>query len=365
VPTYRDGAGLWKQYDAMEVSSISGFVGEPAKVWDFERVFNDLLRDCKGPNAGHVALAGLEAAKCVDSVVTQNVDGFHQAAGSKNVIELHGSEVHAVCINSACGKRTEMARIFSQTEDLWSPNAKGWGIRWPEGPDDSQLQRTVRAQLVALQARGKKRKGTAKGSGSGSESSSGVSCASSSSSSSSGSDSSAPRRQRVPKPLSEAEKQHGPPVGRVPICPECREGLLKPDGIFFGEALVKSVLTQSLKLSMSCKAIVMVGTSGQVDPAAKLPLLARSKNKAKIIEVNIGETRLSRHADLRLVGSSAEVLPKLQKLVDTHPRTGQLKAQREAKLAQCEAISSTTSPSRNEVPASKSSENQPVVASNP
>merc|ERR1712129_462512 len=155
--------------------------------------------------------------------------------------ELHGSEVHAVCVNSACRKRTEMARIFGQTEDLWSPSAKGWGIRWPEDPDDSQLQRTVRALLVALQARGKKRKGSANGNGSDSESSSGGSCASSSSSS--GSDSSGPRqRQRVPKPLSEAEKQQGPPVGRVPICPECREGLLKPDGIFFGEALVKSVL---------------------------------------------------------------------------------------------------------------------------
>merc|ERR1712241_178390 len=137
-------------------------------------------------------------------------------------------------------------------------------------------------------------------------------------------------------------------VGRVPICPECREGLLKPDGIFFGEALVKSVLTQSLKLSMSCKAIVMVGTSGQVDPAAKLPLLARSKNKAKVIEVNIGETRLSRHADLRLVGSSAEVLPKLQKPVASHPHTAQLKAQGEA-------TSSTTGRSE-AVPVSKSSE---------
>merc|ERR1719461_1690692 len=81
---------------------------------------------------------------------------------------------------------------------------------------------------------------------------------------------------------------------------------------------------------MSCKAIVMIGTSGQVDPAAKLPLLARSKNKAKIIEVNIGETRLSRHADLRLIGSSADILPKLQKLVAAHANTTQLKAQREA-----------------------------------
>ena len=59
MPTYRDGDGLWQSYDAMEVSSLSGLVGEPAKVWAFERAFNEILRG-KEPNGGHKALAALE-----------------------------------------------------------------------------------------------------------------------------------------------------------------------------------------------------------------------------------------------------------------------------------------------------------------
>ncbi|OLQ00092.1 NAD-dependent protein deacylase 2 [Symbiodinium microadriaticum] len=135
VPTYRDGDGLWKRYDAMEVSSISGLAGQPSKVWAFEREFYDILQRCQGlafggPNPGHRALAALE-----DMVVTQNVDGFHQAAGSK-VVELHGSEVHAICLNKS--------RLFApDAGDLWevfrstgypeiSVDLAAWGLRWPE-----------------------------------------------------------------------------------------------------------------------------------------------------------------------------------------------------------------------------------------
>merc|ERR1719322_177217 len=103
---------------------------------------------------------------CVNLIVTQNVDGFHQASGSRDVVELHGSEVHAVCLNAACGKRTEMSRIFvertaaseHQAEDLWSPELKGWGTRYPQGDDDTPLQRKVREQLAALQEKSRKKK---------------------------------------------------------------------------------------------------------------------------------------------------------------------------------------------------------------
>merc|ERR1712232_1490581 len=81
VPTYRDAGGLWERYDQMAVSSLPGFVHDPQQVWDFEREFFGLLHGVK-PNAGHLALAALEEAGLVKSVVTQNVDGLHQAAGS-------------------------------------------------------------------------------------------------------------------------------------------------------------------------------------------------------------------------------------------------------------------------------------------
>ena len=167
VPTFRDGSGLWQRYDAMEVSSIGGLAGEPAKVWAFEREFNEILSKC-GPNPGHQALANLGASGHIDVVVTQNVDGFHQASGSKEVLELHGSEVHAICLNQACGKRTEMSRIFDGN-DLWSV-AKGWGVRWPPQPSDTPLQTAVREQLAALVLRSQTRDSDSSDSDSSSES---------------------------------------------------------------------------------------------------------------------------------------------------------------------------------------------------
>eukprot|EP00913_Durusdinium_trenchii_P021898 g20576.t2 len=307
VPTYRDGDGLWKRYDAMEVSSLAGLAGEPAKVWAFEKEFSEILRG-KGPNPGHLALAKLEEEGCIDMVVTQNVDGFHQAAGSRKVVELHGSEVHAICLNRACGKRLEMAQLFDGSKAFWSPEARGWGLRWPEGDSDTDLQKAVRSQLEEL-IQGKK-DGKSQDSSSSSESTS-----SSSSSVSSGTRQKRRNAAKTPKPLTEQEKADGPPVGRVPICPSCQTGLLKPDGVYFGESLDKRVLKRALLQSINSKVVMMVGTRGEVDPAAKLPVIAKREQDAKIIEVNIGSTRLSKHADIVLRGAAGEVLPKLMKLL--------------------------------------------------
>jgi len=344
VPTYRDGNGLWTKYDAVEVSSIGGFVGEPSKVWDFEREFNDLLQSCDGPNAGHRALSDLESLGCVDMVITQNVDGFHQASGSKSVLELHGSEVYALCLNEKCGKRTEMSRVFGYSSaakanhSVWSPDAKGWGVRWPQGNEDTELQKTVRKQLEALKTKVNSkvdRKKGQKGNTSNENKREQSSSNSSSDSSSSTDSEDARRRARVrnPIPLTPDELEAGPPLGKVPICPECGVGILKPDGIFFGEPLKRAVLRTSINQSIKSKLVLVIGTSARVNPAAKLPLLARRKNEAKLVELNVKETVLSRHADIRLVGASAEILPKLLKLVAAHPRTAELRAQRGAKEA--------------------------------
>lgn len=369
VPTFRDGDGLWQRYDAMEVSSIGGLAGEPAKVWAFEREFNDILARCKGPNPGHVALAEMEAAGCVDLLVTQNVDGFHQAAGSKEVLELHGSEVHAICLNKPCGHRIEMKTIFETSETLdpaadgsiWSPLAKGWGVRWPERPEDTPLQRSVREQLAVLQRPPKKKRkraaaaggstadakpqGATVGGSSGSKSpaassdtaSDDDSSDGSSSSGSSASQSSEEARKKISKacaarPLSKEEEERGPPECRVPLCPRCRTGILKPDGIYFGETLERKILERSVRQSEKSRVVLMVGTSGTVDPAARLPLIAKKKNGAKIVEVNIKDTRLSKVADIRLRGQSASVLPRVQRLVAAHPRLAELQAQRAEKV---------------------------------
>ncbi|CAK9106396.1 unnamed protein product [Durusdinium trenchii] len=306
------------------VSSLAGLAGEPAKVWAFEKEFSEILRG-KGPNPGHLALAKLEEEGCIDMVVTQNVDGFHQAAGSRKVVELHGSEVHAICLNRACGKRLEMAQLFDGSKAFWSPEARGWGLRWPEGDSDTDLQKAVRSQLEEL-IQGKK-DGKSQDSSSSSESTS-----SSSSSVSSGTRQKRRNAAKTPKPLTEQEKADGPPVGRVPICPSCQTGLLKPDGVYFGESLDKRVLKRALLQSINSKVVMMVGTRGEVDPAAKLPVIAKREQDAKIIEVNIGSTRLSKHADIVLRGAAGEVLPKLMKLVLEHPRKAEFRQLRERQV---------------------------------
>src|SRR3954468_23984039 len=90
IPDFRSATGIWAQYDPYEVASIDAFRRDPGRVWEFYALRLDVLRDAR-PNPAHVALAQLEAAGLVEAVVTQNVDGLHLAAGSRDVIEVHGT----------------------------------------------------------------------------------------------------------------------------------------------------------------------------------------------------------------------------------------------------------------------------------
>ena len=102
IPDFRSAGGIWARYDPYEVASIDAFHRDPERVWEFYGLRLDVLADAE-PNAAHHALAELERRGLVEAVVTQNVDGLHQAAGSRNVIEVHGAIGGAVCL--ACGRR--------------------------------------------------------------------------------------------------------------------------------------------------------------------------------------------------------------------------------------------------------------------
>jgi len=102
IPDFRSATGILAQYDPAEVASIAGFRRDPERVWEFYGRRLDVLADAR-PNAAHVALAELEARGLVQAVVTQNVDRLHAAAGSRDVLEVHGSIGSAVCL--ACGRR--------------------------------------------------------------------------------------------------------------------------------------------------------------------------------------------------------------------------------------------------------------------
>jgi NAD-dependent deacetylase len=107
IPDFRSAGGVWAQYDPYEVASIEAFGRDPERVWKFYARRLDLLADA-APNAAHVALAELEARGLAQAVVTQNVDRLHAAAGSRDVIEVHGSIGTAVCL--ACRRREENVR---------------------------------------------------------------------------------------------------------------------------------------------------------------------------------------------------------------------------------------------------------------
>ncbi|MBM4055097.1 MAG: NAD-dependent deacylase [Planctomycetes bacterium] len=90
IPTFRGEGGIWDTYDWGEYACQSAFDRNPMKVLEFHEMGRKLFLECK-PHAGHFVIAGLEREHQNVVVITQNIDGMHQRAGSKNVIELHGS----------------------------------------------------------------------------------------------------------------------------------------------------------------------------------------------------------------------------------------------------------------------------------
>jgi NAD-dependent deacetylase len=107
IPTFRDGAGaLWNDIDPMTVASLQGFEADPDKVWDWHLALKSGIENAL-PNRGHEAIAALEQilSQARITVITQNIDGLHQLAGSREVIELHGT-VNRIRCHEYCGYET-------------------------------------------------------------------------------------------------------------------------------------------------------------------------------------------------------------------------------------------------------------------
>jgi NAD-dependent deacetylase len=109
IPDFRSAGGIWDRFDPYEVASIDAFRRDPERVWEFYALRLDVLRDA-WPNPAHHALAALESAGLLQALVTQNVDGLHHAAGSRDVVEVHGSIGGGVCL--ACGRREPNVRAL-------------------------------------------------------------------------------------------------------------------------------------------------------------------------------------------------------------------------------------------------------------
>jgi len=207
LPTFRGIGGLWRMHRVEELASPEGFARDPQLVWTW---YNErrAAHARAEPNAGHLALARLEQAFPDFTLATQNVDSLHARAGSRNVVELHGSLREARC--SRCGAR----RPF----------------------DAAGL------------------------------------------------------------PLDEIRHECG--------------GLMRPDIVWFGEALPQSAWDRAREAAARADVILVVGTSAVVYPAAALA--THYNRRAFVAEINPEETPISAQVDCVLNGTSAEVLPLIE-----------------------------------------------------
>lgn len=208
IPTFRGKDGFWGKYDPMQLATIDAFYENPKLVWEwYEERRRSILKAL--PNAGHLAIAKLAQYKDV-VVLTQNIDGLHQKAGSKNVLELHGSIIRIKC--TSCSFQSDMKSDFEA------------------------------------------------------------------------------------------------------LPPKCSCGhILRPDVVWFGEALPQDVWRNAIMHAQSCDVMVIAGTSLVVSPANSLPLYAK-QNGATLVEVNPEKTVMSSEMDLSLRHTSASALPRLVEL---------------------------------------------------
>ena len=205
IPTFRGKDGFWRKYDPMKLATIDAFYDDPKLVWEwYEDRRKNIL--AASPNPGHKAIAELEKYSQI-VVLTQNIDGLHQRAGSTNVLELHGSIIRIKC--TVCDFSDEILSSFEL------------------------------------------------------------------------------------------------------LPPKCKCGnILRPDVVWFGEALSQDVWKNAIVHANSCDVMIIAGTSLVVSPANTLPIYAK-QNNALLIEVNPEKTIMSSDMDLSIQTTSAKALPEL------------------------------------------------------
>lgn len=110
VPTFRGADGLWKKFRPEELATFEAFIANPQIVWEWYQYRRDIIDKIK-PNPGHYAIAQMPGYFEDFDLITQNVDGLHRAAGSADVIELHGNIMRNRCIDC---RRVNSEREFAE-----------------------------------------------------------------------------------------------------------------------------------------------------------------------------------------------------------------------------------------------------------
>lgn len=219
IPDFRSiNQGLWNKYNPMEVASLSVFRIKPEKFFEWFRPLTSKILSAE-PNVAHNVLSKLEELGLLKTIVTQNIDNLHQKAGSKSVLEVHGTINTLTC-----------------------------GGCYTQHPAKKFIEPYVR-------------------------------------------------------------------LGTIPHCPNCN-GILKPDAILFGEQLPKKTWGTVEEEIRKCDLIIVIGSSLEVLPIARIPYTAVS-NGAKLIIINKQETYMDSRADVVLKQNVARVLPSiLERIID-------------------------------------------------
>ncbi|PSN49016.1 NAD-dependent protein deacylase sirtuin-5 [Blattella germanica] len=130
IPTFRGAGGYWRQYQAQDLASPRAFARDPSLVWEFYHYRREVVLT-KQPNQAHVAVAKYEKYMRENgkklSLITQNIDGLHQTAGSENVIELHGSLFKTRC--------TKCEEVVVNKDSPICPALAGKGAPDPDAKD--------------------------------------------------------------------------------------------------------------------------------------------------------------------------------------------------------------------------------------
>jgi NAD-dependent deacetylase len=268
IPTFRDAlTGLWSRFDPQDLASEEGFRADPVRVWRWYAERRAGVRRAQ-PNAGHHALAAFarQHPGCM-TVVTQNVDDLHQRAGQPEVIRLHG-DILADRWLEPCPRRSEA----------------GGGCALPSAE-------------LASEANGAKGPDGAKGA-EGATGPSGLT---------------GPAGPNGPTGPNEPTGPTGPngrsePAG-PPRCAHCGN-LARPAVVWFGEMLPRAALLQAEALAGRCAAMLVVGTSGAVWPAAGLAGLAR-RSGGRVLIVNPNPSEIDDEAHVVLRDTAALGLPPL------------------------------------------------------
>lgn len=159
IPDFRTpGKGLWEKHDPMEVASIYAFRQNPEGFYHWIRPHLDIMLNAQ-PNPAHLALARLEAAGRLKAVLTQNIDGLHQRAGSQQVLELHGHVRTVTCLDCYQSGPAEEALEALQRQGMprcaacggvVKPDAILFGEQLPIGVVTAAMEHVRRADLMLV-----------------------------------------------------------------------------------------------------------------------------------------------------------------------------------------------------------------------